>query len=59
MGQKQLDDLNLAPCQHLCRWRGETHVTGLSGLKPSIIMQHWSEEHRAFAEETKTKTPWP
>ena len=25
MGQKQLDDLNLAPCRHLCRWRGETH----------------------------------
>ena len=25
MGQKQLDDLHLAPCRHLCRWRGETH----------------------------------
>jgi len=26
VGQKQLDDLNLAPCRHLCRWRGETHI---------------------------------
>jgi hypothetical protein len=25
VGQKQLDDLNLAPCRHLCRWRSETH----------------------------------
>jgi len=28
VGQKQLDDLHLAPCQHLCRWRGETHIAG-------------------------------
>jgi len=26
VGQKQLDDLNLAPCRHLCRWCGETHI---------------------------------
>jgi hypothetical protein len=25
VGQKQIDDLNLAPCRHLCRWRGKTH----------------------------------
>ena len=28
VGQKQLDDLNLAPCRHLCRWRSETHIVG-------------------------------
>ena len=28
VGQKQLDDLNLAPCRQLCRWRGETHIAG-------------------------------
>jgi hypothetical protein len=28
VGQKQLDDLNSAPCQHLCRWRDETHIAG-------------------------------
>ena len=28
VGQKQLDDLNLAPCRHLCRWHGETHIAG-------------------------------
>ena len=28
MGKKQLDDFNLAPCRHLCRWRGETHIAG-------------------------------
>jgi len=28
VGQKQLDDLHLAPCWHLCRWRGETHIAG-------------------------------
>jgi hypothetical protein len=50
--QKQLDDLNLAPCRHLCRWRGETHIAGQSGLKPSVIMQRWSEGLRAFAVET-------
>jgi len=27
-GQNQLDDLNLAPCRHLCRWRGETRIAG-------------------------------
>jgi len=27
------------------------HIAGWSGLKPSVIMQHWSEEHRAFAVE--------
>jgi len=26
--QKQLDDLHLAPCRHLCRWRGQTHIAG-------------------------------
>jgi len=52
VGQKQLSDLNSVPCGHLCRWRGETHVTGYSGLKSSVIMQRWSEEHRAFAVET-------
>jgi hypothetical protein len=52
LGQKQLDDLHLAPCRHLCRWRGDTHITGYSDLKPLVIMQRWSEEHRAFAVET-------
>jgi hypothetical protein len=28
VGQNQLDDLNLAPCQHLCRLRSETHIAG-------------------------------
>jgi hypothetical protein len=28
VGQNQLDDLNLAPCRHLCSWRSETHITG-------------------------------
>jgi len=28
MGQKPLDDLNLAPCRHLCRWCSETHIAG-------------------------------
>jgi len=51
VGQKQLDDLHLAPCRHLCRWCGETHITGQSGLKPSVIMQRWSEGYRAFAVE--------
>ena len=50
--QKQLDDLNLAPCRHLCRWRGEIHIAGQSVLKPSAIMQRQSEEHRAFSVET-------
>ena len=50
--QKQLDDLNLAPCRHLCRWRGVTHIAGQSGLQPSVMMERWSEEHRAFVVET-------
>jgi hypothetical protein len=53
--QKQLNDLNSALCRHLCRWRGETHNAGRSGLKPSVIMQRWSEERRAFAVETFLK----
>ena len=52
VGQKQLDDLNLATCRHLYRWRGKTHIAGYSGLKPAVIMQRWSEERRAFAVET-------
>jgi len=28
VGQKQLDDLHLAQCRHLCRWCNETHVAG-------------------------------
>jgi len=28
VGQKPLEDLNLAPCRHLCRWRSETHIAG-------------------------------
>jgi len=30
-------------------WCGERHIAGQSGLKPSVIMQRWSEQHRAFA----------
>jgi len=56
VGQEQLDDLNLTPCRHLCRWRGETHIAGYSGLKPSVIMQRWLEEHRVFAVETFFKS---
>jgi hypothetical protein len=52
VGQNQLDDLNLVPRRHLCRWRSETHIAGYSGLKPSVIMHRWLEEHRAFAVET-------
>jgi hypothetical protein len=28
LGQNQLDNLNLAPCRHLCRWCSETHIAG-------------------------------
>jgi len=52
--QKQLDDLNLAPCRHLCRWRGETHIDGYSGFKPSGVMQRRSQERPAFAVEKFT-----
>jgi len=28
VGQKQLDELHLPPCRHLCRRHGETHIVG-------------------------------
>jgi hypothetical protein len=51
VGQKQLDDLKLAPRRHLCRWRCKTYIAGQSGVKPSEIMQRWLEGRRAFVVE--------
>jgi hypothetical protein len=58
VGKNQLDNLNLAPCRHLCRWRSETHIEQFEAFSHhASLVERKSIKRLQWKRFLKTKLP--